>query len=126
MRVLSIIISFEPPIQRVNMSQLLCNNSGYLQLLNCCPSHQRDFLLASASPEQVHALCEVCYNLLKGAIPITEFQRDKLKPYRDEIRQLADLSVPFKTKKQILVQHGSGFVRDLMSPLLAGLGHLLL
>ena len=56
------------------MSQLLCNHFGYLQLLNSCSPHQRDLLLATATPEQVHALCEVCYNLLKGTIPITEFQ----------------------------------------------------
>jgi hypothetical protein len=103
------------------MSQLLHQNIGYLQLLTCCSPHQRDFLLATATPEQLHTLCEVCYNLLRGTIPHSIKQKQKLIRFLDEIRELADSSVPFKTKKTILVQHGGGFVGDLISPLLTGL-----
>lgn len=109
-----------------NMSQLLVNNFGYLHLLAHCPDHQRLFLLSSATPPQVHSLCEVCYNLLRGLIPLSEIQKRQLERHRDLIRNLADSSVPFKRKKQILSQKGSGFVEEIVSPLMSTLSLLLL
>jgi len=108
------------------MSQLLCQNFGYLHHLAHCPPHQRDLLLASASPEQVHVICEVCLNLCMGTLPVTVGQKERLKPHVDVIRELADSSIPFKTKKRTLAQHGGGFVSDVMSPLMSALSLFLL
>ena len=41
------------------------NNRGFLQLLAHCPIHQCEFLLMTATPQQVHALVQVLYNVLK-------------------------------------------------------------
>ena len=103
------------------MSHLLRENFGYLYHLTNCSSHQRTLLLATASPEQVHALCEVCSNLLKGTIPMSQVQKERLREHVNDIRELASPSVPFKTKKQILAQRGGGFVSDIMSPLVSAL-----
>lgn len=108
------------------MSRLITDNFGFLQLLANCAKHQRKFLLSSASPQQVHTLCEVCYNLLKGAIPLSEMQKRELKHHVDFIRDLSNTSVPFKTKKQIISQQGSGFVQKVVSPLLSTLSLFLL
>ena len=80
----------------------------------------------SATPEQVHAICEVCYNVLTECIPCTEAQRKRLLPYEEELVDLAESHVPFKRKKQILVQHGGGFIQDLLSPLVSGISLLLI
>ena len=37
------------------MSRVAKNNRGFLQLLAICPAHQRQFLLRTASPQQLHA-----------------------------------------------------------------------
>ncbi|RUA04254.1 MAG: hypothetical protein DSY43_06770 [Gammaproteobacteria bacterium] len=108
------------------MSQLLLDNFGYLHLLACCPSHQRAVLLTSATPEQVHAICEVCFNLLRGAIPLSHTQKGRLRPHADVLRELADSSVPYKTKKALLAQKGGGFVSDVMTPLMSALSLFLL
>ena len=109
------------------MSELLRRNHGFLHLLNNTPSfHQKKNILMSATPEQVHALCEVCYNVLTGCIPSTEAQRAKLRPYKENLYDLAESRVPFKQKKQILVQHGGGFIQDLLSPLVSGISLLLI
>ena len=108
--VFPVVISFILLIQTDNMSRLVCDNFGYLHHLCYCSPHQRTFLLASASPEQVHAICEVCSNLAKGTIPLTQVQNKRLRNHADSIRDLANSSIPFKTKKQILTQHGGGTV----------------
>ena len=52
------------------------------------------------------------YNLLMGHIPISEENKWVLLPYKDALLNLASPNVPFKTKKRVLVQVGSGFIKD--------------
>ena len=108
------------------MSVLLRDNFGYLHLLTRCPEPQRQVLLATATPEQVHVMCEVCHNLLKGHISISQGQKERLEPYKDDIRVLAHASVPFKTKKKLLVQKGGGLVEEVLPPLMSALSLFLL
>ena len=64
------------------MSRVLKNNRGFLQLLSDCPSHQRQFLLKTATPQQIHALVQIIYSVLKENIPVSEEDRRKLMPYK--------------------------------------------
>ena len=41
------------------MSCVVKNNFGFVKLLADCPSHQRHFLLRTATPQQMHALVQV-------------------------------------------------------------------
>ena len=50
------------------MSQVVKNNRGFLQFLAVCPAHQRQFLLRTVSPQQLHALVQVLYNILNKYI----------------------------------------------------------
>ena len=52
------------------MSLVGNNNRGSLQLLADCPAHKRQFLLKTASPQQLHLLVQVLYNIVMGHIPI--------------------------------------------------------
>ena len=54
------------------MSQVVKNNGGFLQLLAICPAHQRQLLLRTATPRQLHALVKDLYNVLKEYILIPE------------------------------------------------------
>ena len=42
----------------VAMSRVVNNNHGFLQLLADCPAYQRQFLLKTATPQQLHALVQ--------------------------------------------------------------------
>ena len=68
----------------------------------------------TATPQQVHALVQVLYNMLKQYIPFPEDYRQKLLPYKDALNSLAEPNVPFKKKKRILVLEGGGFIQDLL------------
>ena len=108
------------------MSALYRKNHGYLHILCHASPHQRQFLLNTATPEQVHAICEVCYNLLRENIPSSSALRLRLGDFKHELIDLANESVPFKEKKKILSQTGGGFIEDALMPLLSGLGMILL
>lgn len=108
------------------MSKLLCDNFGYLHLLARCPEPQRQVLLATSTPEQVHVICEVCHNLLHGMIPLSYYQKETLRHHANDIRDLASTTLPFKSKKMILSQKGGRFVEHIASPLMGGLSLILL
>ena len=78
------------------MSRVVNNNRGFLQLLADCPAYQRQFLLKTATPQQLHALVQVLYNILMGHIPISEENRRILLPYKDALLDLASPNVSYK------------------------------
>ena len=45
------------------MSRVVKKNLPFLHLLTCCPEHQRQFLLETATPEQIHALVQILFNM---------------------------------------------------------------
>ena len=99
------------------MSRVVKNNRGFLQLLADCPSKQRQFLLKTATPQQLHTLVQIIYNVLTRA---------KLLSHKDALVNLAQRNVPYKTKKRTLVQEGSGFIQELLTPVISSLGYLML
>ena len=108
------------------MSCVVNNNRGFLQLLADCPVHQRQFLLKTAIPQQLHSLVQVLYNILRGHISIPEENKRVLQSYKDALPDLARPNVPYKTNKRVLVQGGSGFIKDLLAPAVSSLGFLML
>ena len=108
------------------MSRVVNNNRGFLQLLADCPAYQRQFLLKTATPQQLHALVQVLYNVFMGHIPIPEENKRILLPYKDALLDLASPNVPYKTKKRVLVQEGSGFIEDVLASVVSSLGSLML
>ena len=110
------------------MSRVVNNNRGFLQLLADCPAYQRQFLLKTATPQQlpVHALVQVLYNILMGHIPISEKNKRILLPHKDALLILARPNVPYKTKKRVLVQEVSSFIEDVLTPVVSSLGFLML
>ena len=113
-------------VHLVAMSRVVNNNRGFLQLLADCPAYQRQFLLKTATPQQLHALVQVLYNILKEYILIPEENKRNVLPYKDALVNLAETNVPYKTKKRILVQEGDGFIQDLLVPAVTSLGFLML
>ena len=93
------------------MSRVVNNNCGFLQLLADCPAYQRQILLNTATPQQLHALVQVLYNVLKRHIPISEENKWILLPYEDALRDPASPNAPYKTKKRVLVQEGSDLLK---------------
>ena len=61
-----------------------------------------------------------------GHIPISEENKWVLLPHKDSLLKLAKPNIPFKTKKRVFVQEGSGFIEDVLAPVIWSLGFLML
>lgn len=68
--------------------------SRFPSTLTCCPDHQRKFLLKTATPQQIHALVQIIYNLLTENITISEEGRRKVITYKDALVNLAEPNIP--------------------------------
>ena len=71
------------------MSRVVNNNRGFRHLLADCLVHQRQFLLKTAAPQQIHALVQVLFNILMGHISIPEENKRILLSYNDALLDLA-------------------------------------
>ena len=69
---------------------------------------------------------QVLHSILIGHIPIPEENKRIFLPYKDVLLDLNSPNVPYKTKKRLLVQEGSGFIEDVLGPVVLSLGFLML
>ena len=90
----------------------------FLQLLADCPAHQRQFLLRTATLQQMHALVQVLYNVLKEHIPIPEENRKKLLSYKDALINVALPNFPYRTKSASWYKRGAALFKTYWSLLL--------
>ena len=86
---------------------------------------------SSVSFKDSHSTTTTCtspslINILMGHFSIPEENRRILQSYRDALLNLARPDVSYKTKKRALVQEGSGFIKDLLAPVVSSLGFLML
>ena len=69
----------------------------------------------------IDAICEGCYNIVRGGVKLTPKQVKKAIRYKLDIRKLGDPTTPLKTRREILTQKGSGLltlIPSLLLPLL--------
>ena len=58
-------------------------------------------------------------------ISIPEQNKRILQSYKDALIDLARPDVPYKTKRRVLIQEVSGFIEDLLAPVVSSLGFLM-
>lgn len=71
-------------------------------------------IIKKASNRVIKALCECILNVIRGNVPITRTQREKLSSHKSCLRKLSDKKVPLYKKRRILVQKGDGFLSLLL------------
>lgn len=103
--------------KRVNMFENMKQLKGdeRLSFLKNCPD------------ECIHALCEICFNLLQQTIKLKKDKKhrlkQKLKPIRVDVRKLADSKLSVKSKRKLLTkpQVGHGIFTILAGTVLPAL-----
>ncbi len=105
------------------MSKRLQNNQPFLHLLSRSSAKRRKALVKQATKDELAALFEICFNILRGNLPLNSYMKKKLKKERHTIRTLADKKVPNHKKKKVVQQKGGflGTIAGLALPLLASL-----
>lgn len=105
------------------MPTRLRNSQPFLQLLARSSAKRRKALLKQITKEELAALFEICFNILRGNIPLNSYMRKKLIRERHTLRTLADKKISLNRKKKLINQKGGflGTVASLALPLLASL-----
>ena len=65
----------------------------------------------------MHALVQIIHDVLYENIPILEENKRKVLRRKDALVNLGELDVPYKTKRQTLVQEAGNFIQDLYNQL---------
>ena len=89
----------------------LDNSKAFLELLAKSKPKRRQQLLATISPEEIKALCEICLNIINGNLPVDEQQYKKLKKKKAVIRILG--SKGSVQKKKATINQEGGFLGSL-------------
>lgn len=100
-----------------------CNLINFLLSLKPT-STQFKVILTSLQDDQVNILSEIAVNILYGRLPISLYQKKRLKPFKEKIVILASPDKTVKERKRI-IQHEPVLVHRLLSlaqPLLKCLG----
>ena len=101
----------------------LSDVNEFLKLLHKSkPSYQK-ILLEGASPRIVELLTHCALNILRGQILVTADQKNKLRKYKNNLRQLASKKISTKQKKKILQKGGflPAFLIPILGPIMGGL-----
>ena len=96
------------------------NELVYLQKARPCI---RKHLITNADRSLVDCLCERADNILRGNVPLTKLQKEKLARNKAGLRALTKKSFSLKEKKAIL-QKG-GFLESLLAPIASVVAPLL-
>ena len=108
------------------MSKQTKENLSYLQVLAKCKPKIRKVIIEHGPADVLTGVCECCYNLLKGTVPLTPSQKRRLSRYKKHLRTLADKKVSRVKKRRILNQKGGNLLTALLLPVLSVLGSLLI
>lgn len=79
---------------------------------------KRAKIFNKADAKSLNAVGEIVQNLLRGVIPLPEYNLKKLRRYKNPIRKLGRKKISKRLRKSILIQHG-GFLPLVLSPLLS-------
>lgn len=93
----------------VIMVELIKQQRHFLHLLKSTSAAQRKVLLSTITRQQLKALCQIAYNILRFKIRLTPGEKDQLKRQRRFIHLLGNRTIGFKHKKEA-IQHKSRVV----------------
>ena len=107
------------------MSKLIKDQEAFLRFLHNSKlsQKQRKELFRTASKEQIHALCECAFNILRKNVPLSSEQLKTLrKPkYKKTVYVLGDRKASLSKKKKALIKQDGGFPFALLAPIIGGI-----
>ena len=106
------------------MSKRVKDNLYYLQVLAKSKPKIRKVIIEHGPGDVLLSICECCYNVLKGTIPLTKAQKQRLVRYKKHLRALANKKVSRVNKKRLLIQRGGNLLLALLPPVLSVLRSL--
>ena len=90
-------------------------NSHLLKALHSCTNRKdQKLMLRAARPELVKAICDCIVNVVYGKVPVSSQVKSKLRKKVKILKQLTDPKKTTIKKKNLLIQHGGGFLTSIL------------
>ena len=70
--------------------------------------NRRNALIKHANKDQVNAVSEIVFNLLKNNVPVTPVTMARLRPYKQTLRKIGNRAVSLKKRRQALINQKGG------------------
>ncbi len=103
------------------MSELVKKYRSLLQVVGFLPRHDLATICRTASSDMIHAISEMCYNVLYEDVHLTTAQKAKLRGLKRHMRVLSDPKSGLRTKAKILKSDGVPILEAIAQPVLAAL-----
>ena len=102
------------------MAQSVCTHAYKIVELDKVKNsrHKRNRIIDEGGMDLVRCICDCVKNVLRGNVPVTDEEKERLKRYKDSLRELIKKKTSDKKRKH-LIQEG-GFLGALI-PILVGL-----
>ena len=107
------------------MSKKVKNQIDFLKVLCKALHKQHKGIIEGTSKRLIYAICECILNCLKGNVPLSPAQKQKLKRHKTKLRSTADCKYPLAKRKLVLLQK-AGFLGAVLKPVLQTLGAIFL
>ena len=106
------------------MAQSVCTHTYEIVALDKVKNsrHERNRILDEGGMYLVRCICDCVRKVLRGNIPVTDEEKERLRKYKDCLRELAEKKTSDK-KREHLIQEG-GFLGALISILVSLVGKL--
>ena len=98
--------------------QNLKRHWDFLHVLARSLPRQRQNLIKGASTEQIDTLCETCYNVLKGVVPLTRYYKRRLRDYRSDLKAIACSKNSTRDRHALLLKQKGGNLFTILGPIL--------
>ena len=93
----------------------------FLNLLSKTHPFQQRAFLEKTEPNQGRVICECIYNIIHGNIPVLQGIKEELIPKKQVLGDLAVTKVPYKRKKNLLLQSGGSVLGALLPPVISSI-----
>lgn len=106
---------------KTNTSKMknVTKHAPVLEAFKVLNKKQTKAVIKDAHPQLISCICELCLNLLKNNIPVSNCTLKKVKKHKKLIRALATKGESVAKKKKLISQKGGFAFLPLLAPLLA-------
>jgi hypothetical protein len=108
------------------VGSFIIENKNFLRnLVRTKSEKKRAQMIHEATTDQLLAIAETALNVLKGRLPLTSKQRERLVPYANFVRKLAR-SRRENSARNVIQVGGGPLLASLITPVLIEIGRALL
>lgn len=104
--------------RRADRLKKLKRHWDFLRVVARSPPRQRHSLIKGASPEQIDTLCETCFNVLNGVIPLSRYYKRRLRVYRSDLKAIGCPKNSTRVRQALLLNQKGGSIVTILAPIL--------